>query len=136
MEIKIHSFGNPESLDLRCILEGMYRKAGRVMDVSFPNSHTIRIRLEEQFNYENEFGIHRMIRMSPRDEDMKPRSSHVMVEINGKSRDSVVCTYTFFPQSFVENHLTGKSTRDLMYVLGGHPLGMKIDENALMYEMV
>ncbi len=133
MEIKIHSFGSPDSTDLRCILEGMYRRVGQVRDVSFPSSHTVRILLEEYFGYENEFGIHRMIRIPPNSEDLKPRSSHVMVEINGKIRESVVCTYTFFPEFLVENHITGKRTRDLMHVLGGHPLEIQLRESIPMF---
>lgn len=136
MEIKIHSFGTPESLDLRCILEGMYRRVGTVEDVSFPDDNTIRIKLAEFFDYQNEYGIHRMRRVSPRSEDLQEITSHVMVEINGKKRETVICTYTFFPQSFVENHLTGRTTRDLMYVLSGHPLEMKIDEKVPLYDLV
>lgn len=133
MEIRIHSFGTPESLDLRCILEGMYRRVGIARDVSFPDANTVRILLEEFYGYENEFGIHRMIRVSPRADNFKPSSSHVMVEINGKVREVVVCTYTLFPQTFVENHITGKKTRDLFHVLGGHPLEIDVDEKIPMF---
>lgn len=134
MEIILHSFGTSESLDLRCILEGMYRKTGRVKDVSFPDANKVRILLDNFYGYENEYGIHRMIRVPPRAEELKPSSSHVMVEIEGKTRDTIVCTYTFFPQSLVENNVTGKKTRDIIHVLNGHPL--EIEEQVPMFEFV
>ena len=135
MEIKIHSFGSAESLDLRNVLEGMYRRMGEVVDVSFPDDNTTRIVIKGNFRYENEYGIHRMIRVSPRYEDDKRRTSHVMVEINGKSRDSVICTYDF-DKFLARNHITDKIDRDLYYVLNGHPLEMTEDVNVLMYEYV
>lgn len=122
--IKIQSVATPESLDLRCILEGMYRKLGGVEYVGFPDDNTIELRLSGDYNFLGEYGIHRMTRISPRQESLIPITSHVMVEINGMTRDEIVCSYVFFPTMKAQNHFIGLSTRDLMAVLNGSPLGM------------
>lgn len=128
-KIKIHSFGTPESLDLRCILEGMYRKMGEVDKVRFPDDNTIELILDGDYEYLGEYGIHEMTRVSPRFEDDRPRTSHVMVEINGKIREEIVCSYVFYPIEKAHNHFVGRTTTDLMYVLSGNPLGMKMKRN-------
>lgn len=126
MNIKIRSYGTKESLDFRNILEGMYRRMGNVVGVEFPDEHTIQLNFDGQFDFYNEYGIHEMTRISPRDESGLPRTSHVLVEINGKSREEIVATYSF-PKGVAENHLTGAKD-DLMWVLSGNPLGIRVLE--------
>jgi hypothetical protein len=123
--IKIYSFGSKESLDLRCILEGMYRRFGRVVRTDFPDDNTVEIELAGEYDFSGEYGIHKMTRLSPREESPRPRTSYVMVEINECRREEIVCSYTFNPIPNVENHILDISTSDLMWVLGGNPLGMK-----------
>jgi hypothetical protein len=125
MQIKIHSFGTPESLDFRCILENMYRKAGVLERVSFPDDHTVELILDGEYVYEYEYGIHQMVRISPRDTEVSRRSSYVMVEINGKTRDHPIASYIFHPRMVVKNHLLMKESNDLFGVLNGKPLGLE-----------
>lgn len=133
MEIKILSFGTAESLDLRCILEGMYRKVGKVESVEFPDEHTTQLNIHADFYYDNEYGIHEMVRMSPRSSDGNPRRSHVMVEIDGRVRESIVCLYRFTPTYLARNYMNSRETTDLMAVLGGNPLGFRrATERAMM----
>ncbi len=123
MEIKIHSFGTPESRDFRCILEGMYRRVGKVESVDFPCKETIRLVIAGEFDYLHEYGIHRMSRFSPRFNTQWQHKSFVMVEIDGKTRDELVCTYEFEPHK-AKNLLNGRETSELFEVLGGKPLGL------------
>jgi protein subunit release factor B len=125
MDIKIHSFGTPESLDLRCILENMYRKAGVLEKVRFPDDNTVQLTLDGEYVYEYEYGIHKMVRISPRDTEFRRRSSYVMVEINGKARDYPIVSYIFHPRMVVKNHLLMKESSDLFGVLNGNPLGLE-----------
>jgi hypothetical protein len=125
MEIKIHSFGTPESLDLRCILENMYRKAGELERVSFPDDNTVQLTLDGEYVYEYEYGIHQMVRISPRDSEVRRRSSYVMVEIDGKTRDYPIAAYVFVPRLVAKNHLLRKESNDLFGVLNGRPLGLE-----------
>lgn len=124
MNIKLHSFGNPDSYESRCILEGMYRRLGEAA-VKFPDDNTIELDFEGNFDTRFEYGIHRIVRVSPRHADGLPRTSYVMVEIDGKKRDFPICSYVFHPYEVAKNYLNKRETCDLMGVLGGKPLGLR-----------
>ncbi len=131
-KIKIQSFGTKESLDLRNILEGMYRRVGRVLEVSFPDNNTIEMTLESDMDFRYEYGIHEMSRVSPRESDGKPRTSHAMVEIDGMTREEIVASYNFYPNQLAKNYLNGR-VDDLFRVLNGNPLGSSINKYQIAY---
>ena len=136
MDIKIHSFGTPESLDFRCILEGMYRKAGDVERVLFPDENTVHLILSGNYEYEYEYGIHQLIRISPRDSDGRRHSSYALVEINGRTREYPIACYSLIPnRTYAKNHILNRSSDNIWDVLNGKPLGLerKCDDLVLAF---
>ena len=126
MDIKIHSFGTSESLDFRCILEGMYRKVDRVEQVLFPDANTVQLILNGDYKYEYEYGIHQLIRISPRDVEGRRHASYVMVEIDGKTREYPVACYSLIPnRTYAKNIILNKASDNVYDVLNGKPLGLE-----------
>jgi protein subunit release factor B len=94
-------------------------------EISDKATYGIRVAVpdDEGLSFRYECGWHRLVRISPFDEQHRRHTSFVLVEINGITSDELVCSYIFDPYTKAINHLTGKQTDDVQNVLAGHPLG-------------
>lgn len=76
-------------------------------------------------NFENEVGVHRLVRISPFDKQHRRITCFNIVEIDGVSRKDMVCSYVLHPFTMAKNYFVeGSETEDVEYVLSGHPLAL------------
>src|SRR5688500_9275022 len=96
MDIKILSNNTPEGIDFMTKLAKMYADGfgGEIVDVA-PDE--CRVVLSGRYEYHSEYGLHRLVRISPFDEKHRRHTSFVLVEIDGKTRDLQVCSYVLHP---------------------------------------
>lgn len=123
MKIRILSNDTQEAQDFASILAQMYAKLGGNGEVA-PIENGREVELDGDFDLENEYGIHRMVRVSPFDVQGRRHTSFVSVEIDGKRRNDQVCSYIFHPYTLAKNHLIGIETEDVKSVFDGRPLGL------------
>lgn len=76
------------------------------------------------FNFENHYGIHRLVRVSPFDKQKRRHTCFATIEIDKKYRDDNVASYIFDPYQVAKNHLTNTETQDLFGVLQGNLLSI------------
>lgn len=124
MEIKIKTgVPQPDSRDFAQMLSRMYANFGCVVVSNIPDEIILNGRGE--FDFENEYGVHRLVRISPFDEQHRRHTCFVDVVIDGKERDGLVCSYLLDPITMARNHITHIETEDVKNVLDGKPLGLK-----------
>lgn len=75
--------------------------------------------------FKNEYGLHRLVRISPYDELHRRHTCFAQVSINGYSREKNVCSYIFHPYTLAKNHVTQTETDDVQAVLDGKPMGLR-----------
>ena len=111
-----------ESMAFRDMLTLMYASfdAGNIEEDGLSRIVT----LHGEYDAEAEYGVHRLVRISPFDPQKRRYVSFVSVEIDGKSRNEEVCSYMLDPYSIAKNHTNGKETNDVRAVLAGKPLGL------------
>jgi peptide chain release factor 2 len=85
-----------------------------------------RVICSDNAHFGNEYGWHRLVRISPFDEQKRRHTCFAQVEIDGFTRDGKqVCSYIMHPYTMAKNHVTETETSDVQCVLNGKPLGLR-----------
>lgn len=108
-------------MHFRSMLASMYKNFGD--GVIFTDAESITVEFEGEYDTNAEYGIHRLVRISPYDPQKRRHTVFAMVEIDGKSREEQVCSYVFDPFTMAKNYINGKETENVEEVLSGKPLG-------------
>lgn len=121
---------SPESHAFRDILVGMYQESFFSNFGHYALQHltfglTKVLIFNKSADYLHEYGIHKLTRISPLDTQNRRHTSFCIVEINGRRRNQIVCSYILDPYHNAVNHLNFSETTNVKQVLTHIPLGFR-----------